>query len=50
MALDLHDQLYIYFNGKLLVNVTSIDSTLAGDDQTVMTIAKGFARRCWPPG
>lgn len=43
MALDLHDQIYVYFNGKLLVTVTGVDTTLQGDDQTVMTIVKGFA-------
>ncbi len=43
MTPDLHDQLYAYFNGKLLVTITGIDTTLQGDDQTVMTIVGGFA-------
>lgn len=42
-ALDLHDQIYGYWNGKLLVTITAIDTSLQGDDQTVMTIVKGFA-------
>lgn len=42
MALSLYDQLYFYVDGILLVEAQQIEYTLTGENQTVLTIVKGF--------
>lgn len=43
MALDVYDQIYLYINGKLMVESISVQTGLESDDQKVMTLVKGFA-------
>jgi hypothetical protein len=43
MALDLYDQAYPYLNGALVSEATAVQFGLVGDNQRVLTIAKGFA-------
>lgn len=38
----LYDQAYIRVNGRVLVENTTVDVSVEGDDQEVMTIAQGF--------
>ena len=40
---QVYDQVYVFKDGGLLQENVSIEITLEGDDQDVMTIAKGFA-------
>lgn len=41
--MQLYDQVYIYINGQLLAENTSISTNLEGEQQEVMTTVKGFA-------
>lgn len=40
---QLYDQYFAYLNGALLAENTSLDIELRGDDQEILTTAKGFA-------
>lgn len=40
---QLYDQYYVYANGALLAENTSLDIELQGEDQEILTTAKGFA-------
>ncbi len=42
-SVSVYDQMVVRANGQLLVENQQINLTLQGDDQDVMTIAKGFA-------
>ena len=41
--MQLYDQVYIYINGKLLAENTSVSTNLEGEQQEVSTTVKGFA-------
>ncbi len=43
MAASVYDQLYVYLDGNLLMENVSLSIDLEGDDQDVLTIAKGWA-------
>jgi hypothetical protein len=43
MALELFDQVYPYLNGALVSKATSVQTGLTSDDQSVLTIALGYA-------
>jgi hypothetical protein len=40
---QLYDQVYIYINGKLLAENTSVSTSLESDQQEVKTLVRGFA-------
>ncbi len=42
-ALDIYDQIYVFINGQLLVESTTMQTGLESDDQKVLTLVKGFA-------
>jgi hypothetical protein len=43
MALNLYDNVFPYINGAQLTEAMQVQASLSSDDQSVMTIAKGFA-------
>tara|TARA_B100001123_G_C15073043_1_gene932381 strand:+ start:313 stop:690 length:378 start_codon:yes stop_codon:yes gene_type:complete len=43
MATQIYDQAYIFLNGQLLAEATSVESSIENQDQDVMTLVKGFA-------
>jgi hypothetical protein len=43
MALNLYDNVFPYINGAQLTEATQVQASISSDDQSVMTIAKGFA-------
>lgn len=43
MALNLYDNVFPYLNGAQLTEATQVQASFSSDDQSVMTISKGFA-------
>ena len=41
--MQLYDKVYIYINGKLLAENTSVSTSLESDQQEVKTLVRGFA-------
>lgn len=43
MAQQIYDQAYVFLNGQLLAEATSVETSIENQDQDVMTLVKGFA-------